>query len=687
MNNLFIFLSNRQEINTTYIFDGIARKENVVCFAKEKFNLHHCDFDLLKPDGSIEVNDNLSGLFYFIKPKIVSNLMSIHRRGNQSFQSLIKNCDNDTVRVHEDNLSIFTSNQDHISQVLLGSSVFKSLNPNPSIGCDDGEGGGMNELLNFDFLDGEIINPYSLISPLFGHNVAKTISMLCFMVSFFPDIEDMIVKELKLLSNPYIERCVLEILRMFPVKEVVERKAVCCTAMGSHKIEEDSKIIFPCSVVSNNKILWGEDLDLFNPDRKINDVNHLDFIASHQEYIQILRITQMLMKNYTLRCRPRYEETMYKNKYDFDMVVFYREDYVPHAIVVKEKEHIETEVEPQSIETETDTQSMSQPINRKMCILYGSNTGTSKDIAFQYETRCVDLGYETKCCYIDNICDDIGTPKLEEFGSLVVVCATYNGEPPDNAVQFCQWIESNELLLSKGTRFAVFACGDTDYPNYLKIPKVITKALIVGGGVEIQGMGEGNVKDDFEEILELWTYRLFSLLPKIEGEVVPMNTHHQRMYDVRSTVEKSTFVEREEGNVANVRTCHELQSEVSTRNTKHIEFCVNENYLPGDHMLIYPKNSMKDVTDLAHRVGLSDVDLGEVVVIDSTRLADCSDLPLNQPIKILELLQNYLDLFKSPSSSAFKILADQCPCPPEAERLRQYSKDSKLYKKTHIITA
>src|SRR5450756_220122 len=76
--------------------------------------------------------------------------------------------------------------------------------------------------------------------------------------------------------------------------------------------------------------------------------------------------------------------------------------------------------------------------NTPLVVLYGSNLGTAEELA----TRVADLaevnGFATKLAPLDEV-----TGKLPEAGAVVILCASYNGAPPDNATQFMNWLRGD----------------------------------------------------------------------------------------------------------------------------------------------------------------------------------------------------------------------------------------------------
>nr|WGD68706.1 flavodoxin domain-containing protein [Bacillus subtilis] len=65
------------------------------------------------------------------------------------------------------------------------------------------------------------------------------------------------------------------------------------------------------------------------------------------------------------------------------------------------------------------------------------------------------MGFTAETAPLD---DYIG--KLPEEGAVVIVTASYNGSPPDNATGFVEWLKELEESQLKGVSYAVFGRGN-----------------------------------------------------------------------------------------------------------------------------------------------------------------------------------------------------------------------------------
>lgn len=128
-------------------------------------------------------------------------------------------------------------------------------------------------------------------------------------------------------------------------------------------------------------------------------------------------------------------------------------------------------------------------------VLFGSNLGTAEGVAQQIANDGAARGFSTTVAPLDDY-----TGKLPTEGAVVIVSASYNGTPPDNAAAFCSWItnEPSPNALA-GVRYTVFGCGNRDWAaTYQAIPSLIDSRLAALGATRVHPRGEGDARDDFD---------------------------------------------------------------------------------------------------------------------------------------------------------------------------------------------
>jgi cytochrome P450/NADPH-cytochrome P450 reductase len=91
---------------------------------------------------------------------------------------------------------------------------------------------------------------------------------------------------------------------------------------------------------------------------------------------------------------------------------------------------------------------------KPMTILYGSNTGTCESLAQTLANGAASHGYKAVVKSLDS-----ASPLTEKDQPVVVVTSSYEGQPPDNAAHFVDWLQGLENGKLAGLKYAVFGCG------------------------------------------------------------------------------------------------------------------------------------------------------------------------------------------------------------------------------------
>lgn len=147
-----------------------------------------------------------------------------------------------------------------------------------------------------------------------------------------------------------------------------------------------------------------------------------------------------------------------------------------------------------------------------MYVLYGSNTGTSESFAQRIANGAAAHGFRATLGTLDSVADHLPTD-----GPIVIVCASFEGEPADNAAHFVERLTSLQDKPLQNLRFAVFGCGHHDwFRTYQRIPKLIDQTLEDRGAQRLVPRGEGDAgSSEFFEAFEAWETKLWEVLPEV----------------------------------------------------------------------------------------------------------------------------------------------------------------------------
>lgn len=274
----------------------------------------------------------------------------------------------------------------------------------------------------------------------------------------------------------------------------------------------------------------------------------------------------------------------------------------------------------------------------KNCVVfYGSQTGTAEDYAsriskeghsrFGLKTMVADLeDYD-----FDNL-DTFPDDKLAVF-----VLATYGeGEPTDNAVEFYEFIGSEDISFSEGVgaddkplanlKYVAFGLGNNTYEHYNSMVRNVDKYLTKLGATRLGAAGEG---DDgagtMEEDFLAWKEPMWAAVSERMGL-----EEREATYDpVFEITEKDDLTPEDDTVYLGEPNKNHLEgkqkgpfnannpfiapivesSEIFTakdRNCLHMEISVagsNLSYTTGDHIAVWPNNSGKEVDRLFKVLG------------------------------------------------------------------------------------
>jgi NADPH-ferrihemoprotein reductase len=275
----------------------------------------------------------------------------------------------------------------------------------------------------------------------------------------------------------------------------------------------------------------------------------------------------------------------------------------------------------------------------KNCVMfYGSQTGTAEDYASRLSKEGAQrFGLKTMVADMEDY-DYENLDKLPEDKIAFFVMATYGeGEPTDNAVEFFQFISSDDVAFESGAaaddkplsslKYVVFGLGNNTYEHYNAMVRNVNAALSKLGAQRIGPAGEG---DDgagtMEEDFLSWKESMWSALSETMGL-----EEREAVYEPVFSVSEDEALSPEDNTVylgeptqahlqgepkgpysshnpfiAPVAESRELFN-VKDRNCLHMEISVagsNLNYQTGDHIAVWPTNAGAEVDRFLQVFGL-----------------------------------------------------------------------------------
>jgi sulfite reductase (NADPH) flavoprotein alpha-component len=134
-----------------------------------------------------------------------------------------------------------------------------------------------------------------------------------------------------------------------------------------------------------------------------------------------------------------------------------------------------------------------------LTILFGSQTGNAERLAKRLAKEAGQRGFAPTVHEMAKY----PTAQLTGEKCLLVVTSTYGeGEPPDNAKAFWEWLAGDAATRFAQTRFSVCALGDSNYPNFCAFGKAVDARMEKLGGTRVHPRMDCDV--DYEEPFQKW---------------------------------------------------------------------------------------------------------------------------------------------------------------------------------------
>lgn len=491
----------------------------------------------------------------------------------------------------------------------------------------------------------------------------------------------------------YISQIFSETLRLWPTAPAFNRHAFEKTLLaGKYEVGPDTSLLVLTPMLHRDKAIWGPDPEKFDPARFEPDAVKnrppnaykpfgTGFRACIGRYFALQEAAvalAMILQRFELVDYAGYElklkQTLTIKPDGFHIKVRPRRDR-PAAKpkpVARGGEAAATEAE-----------KVPEPVVHErapLLILYGSNTGTSEMIAHRIGEDATVRGFAVSVAELDS---HVG--KLPTTGAVVIVTASYNGTPTDNAAKFVEWLTRADLAADalKGVRYTVFGCGDHDWADtFQRIPRLIDQKLAEHGAERIYAHGEGDQSADLDDQFRTWYANLFDALAK-SLNIAPVDLDQVARgprYEVEilaGTPGIDSLVAEFGAQPLTIAANRELQTKTgpkpSERSTRHVEFSVPSGltYREGDHLGILPRIGAEQVRRVLAYFGIPEAAQMQLRFNGTGK----SFLPVDRPIPIMLLLSGYLALQEAAKRSDLEVLADYAENPSDKAALRALGAD------------
>ncbi|MGG1552720.1 assimilatory sulfite reductase (NADPH) flavoprotein subunit [Paenibacillus ferrarius] len=236
-------------------------------------------------------------------------------------------------------------------------------------------------------------------------------------------------------------------------------------------------------------------------------------------------------------------------------------------------------------------------VSKDVTILFGSQTGNSHGLAKKLAKKLQDQSFQVTLSSMS----DFKTNNLKKVTNLLMVVSTHGeGEPPDNAISFYEFLHSKRAPQLEGTRFAVLSLGDTSYEFFCQTGKDFDKRLQELGAKPLTERVDCDV--DFDEPAAAWMGSVLNALQSASASGASVSGGATAAAESTGESEYSRTNPFQAEILENLN----LNGRGSDRETRHVEISLEGSglqYEPGDSLGVYPENHPRLVEEIIQAMG------------------------------------------------------------------------------------
>ncbi|NHN30510.1 assimilatory sulfite reductase (NADPH) flavoprotein subunit [Paenibacillus agricola] len=244
---------------------------------------------------------------------------------------------------------------------------------------------------------------------------------------------------------------------------------------------------------------------------------------------------------------------------------------------------------------------VAQPvISKEVTVLFGSQTGNGQRLAKDLSGKLQAQGFQVSLSSMS----DFKPNGLKKISNLLLVVSTHgDGDPPDNALPFYEFLHSKRAPQLEDLSYSVLALGDSSYEFFCKTGKDFDERLKELGGKQITPRVDCDL--DYDEPAAEWFGNVVGNLLSETMKLSALVSEVTQAVENGLTAEGSGY-SRTSPFGAEVLENLNLNGRGSSRETRHIELSLegsNLQYEPGDSLGVYPENSPVLVDTLISTLG------------------------------------------------------------------------------------
>jgi sulfite reductase (NADPH) flavoprotein alpha-component len=233
---------------------------------------------------------------------------------------------------------------------------------------------------------------------------------------------------------------------------------------------------------------------------------------------------------------------------------------------------------------------------QNLTVLFGSQTGNGEEIALELVSQAKAVGFAANAVSLA----DYKPANLRRETLLTFVISTHGeGDPPDDAELFHEFLLSKKAPKLSNLKFSVLALGDSSYVNFCQTGREFDARLTELGAERFAALVECDL--DFDDPASNWTEQVISELPSLLGRGEAVTVPRLRAVGAVSAFDKSNPFPAE------ILVNQKITGGASSKDVRHIELSLEGSglrYEPGDSLAVIARNPPQLVAELLAELAL-----------------------------------------------------------------------------------
>ncbi|QRV77852.1 cytochrome P450 family protein [Ceratobasidium sp. AG-Ba] len=432
---------------------------------------------------------------------------------------------------------------------------------------------------------------------------------------------------------------------------------------GKYLIKKGALVNVLAAAIGKDPAVWGEDADVFNPERMLDGKfeamppkSWIPFGNGARACIGkplawqegVMCLATIFQKFDFTPADPSYSlhlvQTLTLKPKNFAFHAIPREGAPSFSVAVTPTESKNGAKPGKNVVSKTTNNS------RPLYVLYGSNTGSCESFAQDVASGATTRGFRVTIGTLNSV-----TGRIPQDGPVIIITASFEGEPADNAAQFVEVLTANGAVNLKNVSYAVFGAGNHDWVHtYQRVPRLIDTTMEKRGAKRLLERGEGDAGGEhFISSFEEWEDKLWTVLSESYGIDASKHTSSVEVELVGTPTERSTTLRQPDSKLGIVVENRVLTAEGAPVK-RHIEIELPEDvsYQSGDYLAVLPSNPPEYVRRALARFKISPE---QEITISA---AGPTTLPTGKRVSVSEVLSGFVEIGQPASQRNISVLLE-----------------------------